>query len=324
MKHRDKLRQFQMNNTLIPVVTVLVLFLLFGNLTQPWLRNNGSLALLQGDVIKAKMIFERFEVDETWKYWHLYRIYEQINEPDKARIALRATGYDWQTLMRLGDMYIWPTQDYANALSWYAGAQKINENSTLLYQQGHVHALMGDFELAIDFYNQALQMDSFKTEEIDVSNTLVRLASIYDVAFADDEEAWELAARALAVDEFGTHLEDKAYAYYLQGRIESSRGEDPQISIAKYNLALDVVPDYYWANLMLGWDYYRAERPLTESVSQIEYAISLDPQNKWGYLILAGLYVDIGNIPAARELYEQVLELDSNDSTAIEFIQDNP
>jgi tetratricopeptide (TPR) repeat protein len=193
-----------------------------------------------------------------------------------------------------------------------------------LFKLGRAYEATGAPRLAVDAYTQALRLSTFETGEVGASNVLVRLASLYRVEFTDPDKALALADQALALNKFGTRPADQAQAYYLQGEIGSQQGRDPSYCIERYQRALEAYPDHYWANLMLGWEYYRAGQSLDSAVNQMHDAISLQPKNEWGYLILAGLYAEVGNLAEARQYYEQVLRLDPANWPASQFLQNNP
>lgn len=290
-------------------------------------RNSGTLAWLKGDLSTARSALEMAVKDQpadSILHWHLYGIYEREGLTSMAISQLRLSGYDWQTLSHMGDTFLWSAQDWANALLWYARARNVHENSTILFKLGRVYELSGVPLSAVDFYTQALQLNTFETNEVDASNVLVRLATIYRVEFSDHDKALALATQALALDQFGTRAEDRAQAYYLQGEIGSQQGRDPAFCIERFQQALKAFPDHYWANLLLGREYYRAGLPLEVAANQMRYAISLLPQNKWGYLMVAALYAEAGNIAEATRYYKQVLTLAPDDLTATQFLQNNP
>lgn len=292
-----------------------------------FLRNYGTMAWLKGDFPAAYSIFETLAMahpSDPILHWRLYNIYERAGLTSRAISQLRLSGYDWQTLTQIGDTFLWPAQDWSNALLWYTRAWDLHENSTILFKLGHAYELSGDLLSAMDVYTQALQINTFENDEVDASNALVRLASIYRTKFEDVDKALLLATQSLELNKFGTRIEDKAQAYYLQGEIGSRQGRDSSFCIERYQSALETFPDHYWANLMLGWEYYRAGQSFEVAVSQMRHAISLQPENKWGYLVLADLYVEVGNVAEAAQYYEQVLILAPDDLTAIQFLQNNP
>ncbi len=292
-----------------------------------FVRNYGAVAWLKGDLSTARSTLETLVKDrpsDSILHWCLYNIYEEEGLTTKAISHLRLSGYDWQTLSKMGDTFLWPAQDWSNALLWYTRARNLHENSTILFKLGRIYEFSEEPLLAFEVYTRALQINTFETNEVDISNTLVRLASIYRNKHNDPNTALLLADQALELDRFGTHLDEKAEAYYLQGEIGALQGRTPSFCIEKYQRALEISPKHYWVNLRLGIEYYRAGLALETAVAQMQYAISLQPESKWGYLLLANLYAEVGNVVEAKQYYEHVLILAPDDLTALKFLQNNP
>lgn len=288
------------------------------------LRNGGLIARLHGQSEMSRSLLERVVNKDRMLYWHLYGLYDQLGDANNAMESLRRSGFDWQTLMGIGDGYIWPAQDWEQALLWYTKTRKVHENSTILFKLGRVYELSGDSNQAFVLYQQSLQIDVFEGNEVGRSAVLTRLATIHRSYFNDVEQALVLTTDALALDRFGELFEEKAQAFYLVGEIGAKQGRDASYCIEQYQRAIELSPTHFWANLLLGQEYYRAGLPLEKAVRQIEHAISLQSQNKWGYLILAGLYAKAEDIDAAKRWYHQVLTLDSDDQTASQFLAQHP
>lgn len=305
------------------IVLVLLLLTQTARVRDIFLRNQGVLARLHGDFAEARDSLASLPLTPLL-HWHLYNIYAAEGIEEKALVHLHLSGYSWQTLLNLGDAYTWPALDWDSAQRWYERAWQAHQNSTILFKLGMAYEAKKEWVSSRDAYTQSLQMAAFENEQVGASNALVHLAKVYVNGFDDLDKAFPLTERSLALDAFGQLSRDKALAYYLQGEIGERRGQDVAYVIERYQRALALNPDHYWANLRLANAYYRAGYPLEKARALMLHAISLLPDSKWGYRLLADMYADAGYTVEAGEYYMIVLRIDPEDTIAKEFIERTP
>ncbi len=83
----------------------------------------------------------------------------------------------------------------------------------------------------------------------------------------------------------------------------------PASYLQEFEKVLSLVPNHYWAHLMLGQVYLEDFQDLVKAKSYIVDAINLQPDNPWGYLFLGDIYLK-GNQPdLARQSYDKAIAL---------------
>jgi tetratricopeptide (TPR) repeat protein len=83
----------------------------------------------------------------------------------------------------------------------------------------------------------------------------------------------------------------------------------PESYIQEFEKVLSLVPNHYWAHLMLGQAHLEDFQDLEKAKSYIVEAINLQPDNPWGYLFLGDIYLKGAQPELARQSYDKALAL---------------
>ena len=83
----------------------------------------------------------------------------------------------------------------------------------------------------------------------------------------------------------------------------------PESYIQEFEKVLSLVPNHYWAHLMLGQVYIEDFQDLVKAKFYIEEAINLQPDNPWGYLFLGDIYLKGDQPELARQSYDKAIAL---------------
>jgi len=131
----------------------------------------------------------------------------------------------------------------------------------------------------------------------------------------------DLMDRALATD---SYLSDwnRRQSHSLRGEALQAAGRLPEAR-DEFAWVVEQWPDNVQAKVRLAQLVWVVDGDAATAERLFRTAVALDENNKWAYLGLAQLYVDLGRPEEARPLFEHVRELDPADATAGEWLARN-
>lgn len=137
----------------------------------------------------------------------------------------------------------------------------------------------------------------------------------------DWEAILHLSEHALATDVF-LHEWSRWRSHLLRAEALNILGR-PAEARAEFAHVVANQPEDYWATVNLAQLIWQLDGDGEAAEKLYNTALALEPENKWGYLLLAELYVARGQVEQARPLFERVLELDPTDTKANAWLEQN-
>lgn len=202
--------------------------------------------------------------------------------------------------------YHWSKGQVLNALNDLDAALAVDSTRADIYlERGELYFENKNFDAALNNYKKCIELDPNNT------TGLLRLATM-NIHFQNYETAIQQLNQGLKEDD------QLSEAYYLKGRIYKEIG-DTALSASSYQTAIEVDPNYYEAYVEVALLYARAKSDLA-----IEYnktAIEIKPASIEARYNLAIYLQETGFRDSARynealDLYDSILEIDSNNASA--------
>ena len=203
--------------------------------------------------------------------------------------------------------------DWAAARDWHRLAVRLDpHDGDAWYEVARASAQLGDVA-ATEAYQQALA--AARHARFGPSNILTRLGELaknaappdWAAALSHFEDALRRDAFIVADDRLQAHL----------GRAEAlDKLGQTAAALDAYRQAAAAWPNHYWANVHSGRLSWYVAGDATQATAFLNHAITLQPDDKWAYLFLGGIYAEAGQADRAIPLLQRVLELDPDDATA--------
>ena len=159
-----------------------------------------------------------------------------------------------------------------------------------------VYLGMGKMQACIEALDKALELDSKNVR------AYIKQAEI-NIVFHKYKEALEDIDNALKIDEL------EAKAYFLRGVILLENGDTIR-GIRNFQKAIDVDQDYFDAHLQLGMLY--ADKKNKLAIDYFNNALNIDPQSREVNYYLAMFYQETGDYDMAIQIYNSILDIESD------------
>ncbi|QKQ26452.1 tetratricopeptide repeat protein [Candidatus Reidiella endopervernicosa] len=175
-------------------------------------------------------------------------------------------------------------------------------DAVALYNLGYAYEQMGQLDAALAAY---LRTEAIAPDEVDTLNNLANL-------FSEQQRFDEALPRYKRCCE----LKPKTAEYlYNTGRCCNKMRASPE-AIAPLEQAIALKPAYVEARIELGLALNRCDRS-EFAITILEQAIKLDSASASTHAALGNCYMKLGHYPAGRAAFEQVLDLDPEDSASL-------
>lgn len=201
---------------------------------------------------------------------------------------------------------------------WLARAQTVAPDSALVwYYWGLFHVGQGDEKAAAAAFQTAYMAKgaSELKSSLDLQTGLLLLAG--EDAYQTDTVTSLLEA-AIEADTFVQPWE-RVEAHYQLGDAFYRMGCFTEAR-TQFEYVLNLEPTHYRAKIRLAESVWSASNNWQLAQIFLEEAIALRPENKWAYKVWAAIMVDSGQLDKAKSIYQQVVQLDGADQTAINFL----
>ena len=168
-------------------------------------------------------------------------------------------------------------------------------DSTTYYERGRTSYEAGQYEKAIECFDQALELDPEFADAYTFRGLAYYKQWYLDEAIDDYDKAVSLNPQ----DYYSRH--NRGLAYYHQGRYEDA--------IEDQNIAIEVDPQSVSAYTFRGLAYYYLGR-YAEAISDFKKAIDLDPQSYDGYWNRGLAHYELAQYEEAIEDFNMAIHLD--------------
>jgi len=245
------------------------------------------------DVIKA------LDTDYDRKAFYLMEeltnsAFAQLVAKLKVQYAKEANDYHWPYC--LGKVYEL-VKDYKKAIDYYQDCNEKNPSDLLLRSIATCHDELGNYSSALDYINQAMQMDSTNYQYIQDR------ANIYEHAGMRKEAIQDM-------DLYISKFPDYFFGYYRRGWFKD-HGGNTEGALEDYTMAITLEPTFEYAYLNRG-NLYRLKGIKEKAEADFKMVISLDTiPEKYSCVQYAHFY--LGNNDKAIECLEQILKNEDSD-----------
>jgi tetratricopeptide (TPR) repeat protein len=161
--------------------------------------------------------------------------------------------------------------------------------------RGKAHRQLGEYQQAIDDFNQAIALDPEYTWAYVSRGTAYRLLEKYQQAIDDFNQA-------VALDS------EYAWAYASRG-IAYRLLDEYQRAIDDFTCALTLKPNYAWVSILRGEAYLRTKQ-YKQAIDDFNYALSLDSQAVEVYCLRGIARVNLQEYRGAIDDFDHALKLD--------------
>lgn len=188
-------------------------------------------------------------------------------------------------------------KNYNKAINYYQECYKINPADLLLEAISNCYDELGNYPRALDYINQAIQMDSTNYRYIQDR------ANIYEHAGMRKEAIQDM-------DLYISKYPDYFFGYYRRGWFKD-HGGDIEGALEDYTMAITLEPSYDYSYLNRG-NLYRLKGMKKEAEADFKRVIALDsiPEN---YSCVQYAHFYLGNKEKAIECLEQILKNEDSD-----------
>ncbi len=206
------------------------------------------------------------------------------------------------------------------------------ERGTIYLEEGKPGKALLDFDQAIEI-DPNFDLAIFKKGELLYANTQYKEAMLeyqrclevnpenVDCLLKSAEMNIHLQQYGKAVDDINTALridDQLPFAYYMKGRIYKETG-DSSLAVSSYQTAVEVDPSYYEAYIEAGLLYAAAGSDL--ALEYFNTAMDLKPRSveakyATAYYLQESFAKDTARVSDAKELYQEILEIDPNNAAA--------
>jgi tetratricopeptide (TPR) repeat protein len=208
------------------------------------------------------------------------------------------------------------------------------ENIDELFEKGIEAGENGDFELAIEYFSQFIELKpddayAYNNRGLSYANQKNYSEAIkdYDKAIElDPDDALAYNNRGVcyynqkkyseAIKDYDKAIElkpDDAYAYNNRGLYYANQKNYSE-AIKNYDKAIELKPDYAVAYYNRGVCYYN-QKNYSEAIKNYDKAIELDPDYAYAYNNRGLCYYDQKNYSEAIKDYDKAIELDPDDAS---------
>ncbi len=251
----------------------------------------------------------------TWRA--LGYFYSSAGDEDQAIAAWQRAG-EMLTELRVNAVEAEKAGHYDAALNWYRRMTAIAPGEATAWRElGLFQERQGDWAAAAEAFESGI--NNAETVSSDLLFNLGRARR--NLPAPDWAAILALAERALAAD---TYLSDwnQRQTHSLRGEALQAVGREAEAR-DEFAWLVERQADDFWATVRLARLVWVVDGDAATAEQLFRTALALDAHNKWGYLGLAQLYVDLGRTDEARSLFERVRELDPADATAGEWLARN-
>ncbi len=175
-----------------------------------------------------------------------------------------------------------------------------------LFETGIDHMKQHRYEAAVDVFTELIELDPDNPDAYKNRGVAYMKLSQYDPAIRDFEKT-----RQLMPDLKGLHS-NLGVAWYYKGEYEKA--------IANYDMEIALSPDshYTYFNRAISW----AElKEFDKSLEDIARTLTLVPDYYQAYCLKGDLYLELGDIEAARTAYQKAVEVDPEMAYAINQLE---
>jgi tetratricopeptide (TPR) repeat protein len=203
------------------------------------------------------------------------------------------------------------------AYMWYRLYHETYPNSAKsLYYLGLITEKQGDLRQALSYYEKAQNM---LDQDLILSSLNFHIAILQSsLSLRSNDDIVVLLEAAIQSDLYLQSWE-RTDTYYHYGEILKQEGRIED-AVQLFEQVLKDQPNHYRAYIRLGeiaWleydDVALAEKYFLET-------IRINSENTWGYNRLATMYVDLGEVHNASQIYTQLLKIDSDNQAALRFV----
>ncbi len=225
----------------------------------------------------------------------------------------------WLPWYRMGQVYQ-TQQEWEKAAQAYQQAVTLSsENRDIWYELGQVNMSRKEWYVALQAFEQGLAAN--EGHQVGLSNLYYSIGRIKQASLSppDLDGAWDAYERALALDDYASHLWQKGETYFRRGLILTSQKRWDE-AVLEYRKTLAFNKQHYYAHFFLASALWREDEG-EQAERILQQAIDLDPTRKQAYQLLGDFYRAEGEIAKATAMYNKVLELDPQDKKAREALK---
>ena len=175
-----------------------------------------------------------------------------------------------------------------------SGTSEEELRAELAFQQGNVQMLLGQLDMAIEVYSDAIELNPCHADAYNNRGVVYGKKRQFNKAVVDFNKAIELKP-------------DYAGTYRNRGKAYSENGEF-DLAIEDYNIAIELKPDYAKAHNDRGGAYY-SKGEIDLAIADYNTAIKLDPDYATAYSNRGGTYVKKGDYDRAIVDCNMAIEL---------------
>ncbi len=177
----------------------------------------------------------------------------------------------------------------------FLSATVVASQEKQLFETGVEHLKQQRYEAAIDVFTELIELDPDNPDAYKNRGVAFMKQSQYDFAIHDFEKT-----RQMMPELKGLHS-NLGVAWYYKGEYEKA--------IANYDREIDLSPDSHYAyfNRAICW----AElKEYDKSLDDIAQTLTLVPDFYLAHCLKGDLYLELGDVEAARTAYEKAVEVD--------------
>ena len=207
-------------------------------------------------------------------------------------------------------------KEFESARQWYSRVLLLDpDNGAAWYWRGETKAQQGQWQAAIDDYEEALKRPSPALQQVGLSDVYCAIAWTYHwlAAPADPDKADSFYELAAAQDDFASN-NAAADCYFKQAELLQWQLARPDQAVLRYEEAVRRQPDHGQAASAAILLRFRQSGDMEPAEEQLMELISQYPESKWGYLGLGDLYTAVNNLVQAQQQYEQASALVPEDA----------
>jgi len=253
-------------------------------------------------------------------------IYRQIIEEES----------DNYNVLNLFGILLFQHKRYEEAITYIEKAVEIKPTAYFYINLGNIHSAKGDMDKAINYYNEALELNPDEAEPWFGLGVCYKNKNEYDKAI----ECYEKAI-SIRPSFYSAHINigniyklknelDKAVEFYKKALLFNQNDSDAYNSLGllyfdRYEIeeaiycfkkAIQIKPNFEKPYINLG-NVYKTRGEISQALHYLNLAVEIDPDNYEAYISLGNLMIYINKTKEAVNCFEIALTLQPKESSAL-------